>query len=126
MCGRSRSSPRRDSGILLQRTSAAPGTSRIHDLFSSLFEAQVVVEKWRTRYNQERPHGALNDPMPTIELLYLDACPSWQHAWNDLGEVLAAGRIRANVRLRNLENMPDNQRHGIGARHEPSWCRLLV
>ncbi|MEJ2287060.1 MAG: hypothetical protein P8Y02_00175 [Deinococcales bacterium] len=52
--------------------------------------------------------------MPTIELLYFDDCPSWQHAWNDLGEALAASRIDATVRLRNIDDLPDDQRQGFG------------
>jgi transposase InsO family protein len=32
--------------------------------FATLFEAQVVVEAWRTEYNTERPHGALRGLTP--------------------------------------------------------------
>jgi len=35
------------------------------ELFTSLFEAQVVIEKWRQHYNQARPHGALNYRTPS-------------------------------------------------------------
>lgn len=35
------------------------------ELFTSLFEAEVVIEKWRQHYNQERPHGALNYRTPS-------------------------------------------------------------
>ena len=35
------------------------------ELFTTLFEAQVVIEKWRRHYNQERPHGALNYRTPS-------------------------------------------------------------
>jgi len=38
------------------------------ELFTSLFEAQVVIEKWRTHYNQERPHGALDYRTPSQAL----------------------------------------------------------
>ncbi len=52
--------------------------------------------------------------MPVIELLYFDGCPSWQRAWNELGEVLAACRVEASVRLRNVEDLPEGQRQGFG------------
>jgi len=51
--------------------------------------------------------------MPTIELLFFDGCPSWQHAWKDLGDVLATSRIDASVRLRNIDDLPEDQRHGF-------------
>ncbi len=36
--------------------------------FTSLFEARVVIEKWRQHYNQERPHGALDYRTPSQAL----------------------------------------------------------
>ena len=38
------------------------------ELFTSLFEAQVVIAKWRRHYNQERPHGAFDYRMPSQAL----------------------------------------------------------
>ena len=32
--------------------------------FMSVREAQLVVESWRTEYNEERPHGAINQASP--------------------------------------------------------------
>ena len=52
--------------------------------------------------------------MTTIELIYFDGCPSWEHAWNDLGEILAATRVESAVQLRNIEDVPDVQRRGFG------------
>ena len=52
--------------------------------------------------------------MLTIELLYFDGCPSWQHAWNDLGQALTAARTDATVHLRNIDDLPENQRQGFG------------
>ena len=52
--------------------------------------------------------------MTTIELLYFDGCPSWQHAWNDLGEALTATRLDATVRLRNIDDLPEDERQGFG------------
>ncbi len=51
--------------------------------------------------------------MPIVELLYFDGCPSWQRAWNDLGEVLVASAIDATVRRRNIDDLPEDQRHGF-------------
>jgi putative transposase len=34
--------------------------------FSSLREAQQVIEQWRMEYNQFRPHSALNNLPPEI------------------------------------------------------------
>ena len=38
------------------------------ELFQTVLEAQVVIEQWRRYYNEDRPHGALNDANP-IEVL---------------------------------------------------------
>ena len=34
------------------------------EIFCSLREAQVVIEKWRTSYNSERPHSAIGGTSP--------------------------------------------------------------
>lgn len=34
------------------------------ELFRNLSEARVVIEDWRCRYNQERPHSALGYQVP--------------------------------------------------------------
>lgn len=39
-----------------------------HELFQTVLEAQVVIEQWRRYFNEDRPHGALNDATP-IEVL---------------------------------------------------------
>lgn len=52
--------------------------------------------------------------MLTIELLYFDGCPSWQHAWNDLGQALTATHTDATVYLRNIDDLPEDQRQGFG------------
>ncbi|MAM87237.1 MAG: hypothetical protein CME36_08010 [unclassified Hahellaceae] len=38
------------------------------ELFGSLMEAQVVIEQWRRRYNQNRPHS--NQGYITPEMAY--------------------------------------------------------
>ena len=34
------------------------------EIFYSLREAQIVIEKWRVEYNTRRPHSALGDRTP--------------------------------------------------------------
>ena len=51
--------------------------------------------------------------MITIELLYFDGCPSWKHAWDDLGLVIAETGVDANVRLRNIEALPSAELEGF-------------
>ena len=34
------------------------------EIFYSLQEAQIVIEKWRVKYNTRRPHPALDDRPP--------------------------------------------------------------
>ncbi|MEX2535608.1 MAG: hypothetical protein WD273_08415 [Trueperaceae bacterium] len=51
--------------------------------------------------------------MVTIELLYFDGCPSWQHAWTELGLALNETRTDATVRLRNIEALPESERRGF-------------
>ena len=35
------------------------------ELFGSLLEAQIILEQWRTEYNDQRPHSALGYQTPT-------------------------------------------------------------
>ena len=35
------------------------------ELFGSLLEAQIILEAWRTEYNDERPHSALRYQTPS-------------------------------------------------------------
>ncbi len=43
--------------------------------------------------------------MTQIEVLYVEGCPSWQHAWAELGTVLAESHCEASVRLRDATTM---------------------
>ncbi len=51
--------------------------------------------------------------MITIELLYFGGCPSWQHAWTDLGLAIAETGIDAAVRLRDIEALPASELTGF-------------
>lgn len=51
--------------------------------------------------------------MVEIELLYFDGCPSWERAWAELGRALAASKTAAAIRLRNVETLPEAERHGF-------------
>jgi len=35
-------------------------SSLIDEVFTTLFEAKILVEEWRKEYNQVRPHSALD------------------------------------------------------------------
>ena len=39
------------------------------EIFYSLFEAQVLIERWRQHYNTKRPHSSLNGRTPAPETL---------------------------------------------------------
>lgn len=54
------------------------------------------------------------DDMVHIELLYFGDCPSLQHAWKGIGAAIAEAGVDANVRLRNIDGLPDEQLEGFG------------
>ena len=39
------------------------------EIFTTLFEAQVLIENWRKEYNQIRPHSALGYRPPAPEAI---------------------------------------------------------
>ena len=39
------------------------------EIFETLFEAKVLIERWRVHYNTVRPHSALNGRPPTPETI---------------------------------------------------------
>lgn len=41
------------------------------ELFSTLQEARILTERWRTHYNTVRPHSSLGDQVPAPEVLQL-------------------------------------------------------
>ena len=40
------------------------------EIFDSLFEAKVLVERWRKEYNQIRPHSSLGYRPPAPKAIY--------------------------------------------------------
>jgi len=48
-----------------------------------------------------------------VELVYFDGCPSWEAAWSELGLAIAAKRLRVDVRLVNLEDLPPDRQQGF-------------
>jgi transposase InsO family protein len=70
------------------------------ELFDTLLEAQVLVERWRQHYNHVRPHSALGyrPPAPVAwlrdaERLGLPLC--WTTGWDIMGQGLTALPTRA-------------------------------
>lgn len=49
----------------------------------------------------------------TIEVLYFDGCPSYEHAVALLSRALAAERITAPIQLIRVDTAADAQRHGF-------------
>jgi transposase InsO family protein len=43
--------------------------------FSTLREAQILIEQWRRHYNEERPHSSLGYRPPAPEVLQADRIP---------------------------------------------------
>ena len=46
------------------------------ELFYTLYEAQVVIERWRCQYNTQRPHSALGYRPPAPETVTPMSCLS--------------------------------------------------
>ena len=45
------------------------------EIFDTLFEAKVLIERWRKEYNQVRPHSSLGYRPPALEAV----CPDIQN-----------------------------------------------
>jgi len=50
---------------------------------------------------------------PTIEVLYFDGCPNYEHALALVKKALAAERISAPIQLLHIETEADARRHGF-------------
>jgi hypothetical protein len=55
--------------------STEPGAAQNGEIFATLREAQVLVERWRWHYNRIRPHSALGYRPPAPEALLLKPLP---------------------------------------------------
>ena len=49
------------------------------EIFSSLKEAQIIIEEWRKHYNTKRPHSALGYRPPAPETIILMATRPVMH-----------------------------------------------
>ena len=49
------------------------------EIFYTLQEARVVIERWRRHYNTVRPHGSLGDKPPAPEV-FVPAFAAWPAA----------------------------------------------
>jgi transposase InsO family protein len=41
------------------------------ELFYTLKEVQIIIERWRTHYNPVRPHSSLGGKPPALEAIQL-------------------------------------------------------
>ena len=62
------------TGIYLDAAKLSSKTGSVH--FDSLMEAEVLVARWRRRYNAARPHSALGYRPPVPE-----AIQPWSQVW---------------------------------------------
>ncbi len=46
-------------------------------IFETLFEAKVLVERWKTEYNTVRPHSSLNYQPPAPEVIKPELVDKW-------------------------------------------------
>ena len=61
------------------------------EIFDTLLEAQVLVERWRKHYNQVRPHSALGYRPPAPEAIQpppLALTPGHSQDWTQLAQTL--------------------------------------
>ena len=54
------------------------------EIFYTLKEAKVLVERWRQQYNQARPHSSLGYRPPAPEAMLLDPAPLRSAGFNNL------------------------------------------
>jgi putative transposase len=45
------------------------------EIFTTLYEAQVLIERWRRHYNTKRPHSSLGYRPPAPETILISADP---------------------------------------------------
>lgn len=44
------------------------------EVFTTLLEAKVLIERWRRHYNTARPHSSLRYPPPAPEAISSEGC----------------------------------------------------
>jgi transposase InsO family protein len=52
------------------------------EIFYTLLEAQVLIERWRQEYNRIRPHSALGYRPPAPEAIEIGGPRSWTFPLN--------------------------------------------
>ena len=68
--------------------------------FSTLYEAQVLIERWRRHYNAIRPHSSLGYRPPAPETI-LPPASDLAYAPLRLGQMLAtSGRVIPGISMR--------------------------
>jgi hypothetical protein len=48
-----------------------------------------------------------------VELLHFDGCPSWEHAWAELGRALRSFGSPVLVQLSDVHSLAEGERHGF-------------
>jgi putative transposase len=51
------------------------------EIFTTLKEAQIIIESWRQHYNRVRPHSSLGYKPPAPEVVAWPASPAVESAW---------------------------------------------
>jgi putative transposase len=64
-----------ENGYIESFISRQPDELLNQELFPSLAEARVVLDLWRSEYNQQRPHGSLGWQTPAAFAAHLEAHP---------------------------------------------------
>ena len=86
MLHRSHPAAKWPSGLLQCLLSVSPSFALGRELFDTLLEARVLIERWRRHYNTVRPHsspglltpGSRSDPAPLARFGYASAS---QRGW---------------------------------------------
>lgn len=63
------------------------------EIFDTLLEAKVLIERWRVHYNQVRPHSALNGRPPAPETLLLGALYIYETYFHTSGDTSSVGML---------------------------------
>lgn len=55
-----------------------------YEIFDNIFEAKILIEKWRKDYNTIRPHNSLSYRPPTPVTMYMSMGNSYEKSLSGL------------------------------------------